>query len=110
MPCTAGGRPVMIERLLGLVKLGITHSAMRFAPSLHDAREIRRDARFDRLLDVAGLRAVDADDDRGIFGAVIAAVDRKLRWTSSPHFTGTDTPISVSTSRTAETAPSISFS
>ncbi len=32
MPCTAGGRPVMIERLFGLVKLGITHSAMRLAP------------------------------------------------------------------------------
>jgi hypothetical protein len=34
MPCTAGGRPVMIERLFGLVKLGITHSAIRFAPTV----------------------------------------------------------------------------
>jgi hypothetical protein len=32
MPCTAGGRPVMIEMLLGLVKLGITDCARRFAP------------------------------------------------------------------------------
>ena len=32
MPCTAGGRPVMIERLFGLVKLGMTDSAVVFAP------------------------------------------------------------------------------
>ena len=32
MPCTAGGRPVMMDRLFGLVKLGITHSAIRLAP------------------------------------------------------------------------------
>ena len=32
MPCTAGGRPVMIERLLGLVNVGTTQSASRFAP------------------------------------------------------------------------------
>ena len=29
----AGGLPVMIDRLLGLVKLGITQSADRLAPS-----------------------------------------------------------------------------
>jgi hypothetical protein len=28
MPCTAGGTPVTIEALLGLVKLGTTESAM----------------------------------------------------------------------------------
>jgi hypothetical protein len=33
MPCTAGGRPVMIDRLFGLVKLGITESARTLAPS-----------------------------------------------------------------------------
>ena len=33
MPCTAGGRPVMIDMLFGLVKLGIAESAVRLAPS-----------------------------------------------------------------------------
>jgi hypothetical protein len=32
MPCTAGGTPVTIERLFGLVKLGTTQSARRFVP------------------------------------------------------------------------------
>ena len=32
MPCTAGGAPVTIDRLFGLVKLGTTQSARRSAP------------------------------------------------------------------------------
>ena len=32
MPCTAGGAPVTIERLLGLVKLGTTQSAITAVP------------------------------------------------------------------------------
>src|ERR1700722_7001436 len=33
MPCTAGGTPVTIDKLLGLVKLGMTHSAMMEVPA-----------------------------------------------------------------------------
>ncbi len=33
MPCTAGGTPVTMERLLGLVNEGITDSATRLVPS-----------------------------------------------------------------------------
>ncbi len=32
MPCTDGGAPVTIERLLGLVNVGTTHSAITDAP------------------------------------------------------------------------------
>ncbi len=34
MPCTAGGAPVTIERLFGLVKLGMTQSATTALPVL----------------------------------------------------------------------------
>src|ERR1700722_8186762 len=33
MPCTAGGTPVTIDRLLGLVKLGMTQSATKLVPA-----------------------------------------------------------------------------
>src|SRR6218665_990513 len=33
MPCTAGGTPVTMDRLLGLVKVGTTLSAMKRLPS-----------------------------------------------------------------------------
>ncbi len=32
MPCTEGGRPVAIDRLFGLVKLGIAECAVRTVP------------------------------------------------------------------------------
>ena len=32
MPCTAGGTPVTIDRLLGFVKLGTTQSASHSVP------------------------------------------------------------------------------
>ncbi len=32
MPCTEGGTPVTIDRLFGLVKLGITQSAVSTVP------------------------------------------------------------------------------
>ena len=32
MPCTAGGRPVAIDKLLGLVKEGMTECAVRTVP------------------------------------------------------------------------------
>ena len=35
MPCTAGGAPVTIDRLLGLVKLGTTQSASSDVPLSH---------------------------------------------------------------------------
>jgi hypothetical protein len=33
MPCTLGGAPVTIDRLLGFVKVGTTQSAIRPLPS-----------------------------------------------------------------------------
>jgi hypothetical protein len=35
MPCTAGGTPVTIEMLFGLVKLGTTHSPSSEVPVAH---------------------------------------------------------------------------
>ena len=35
MPCTAGGTPVTIERLFGLVKLGTTQSPSSDVPWAH---------------------------------------------------------------------------
>ena len=68
MPCTLGGAPVMIEMLFGLVKLGITDCARQTGAGLHQPGEIGREPRLDRSLDIAGLRAVDADDDGGALG------------------------------------------
>ena len=69
MPCTAGGWPVTIERLLGLVKDGTTQSAIRLVPSVSTLREPRRAARLDGALDIARLRAVDADHDGRLLAA-----------------------------------------
>ena len=33
MPCTDGGTPVTMDRLFGLVKLGMTQSAMKQVPA-----------------------------------------------------------------------------
>ena len=63
MPCTDGGAPVTIDRLLGLVNDGTTQSAVRHVPVSRSAREERRAPGGDRLVDVVGLAAVDADDD-----------------------------------------------
>ena len=76
MPCTEGGTPVTIDRLFGLVKLGITQSAMSTVPLASTSLHPRRVAVRHRLGDVVGLAAVDADDDGGLVGqAVAAAVD-----------------------------------
>ena len=66
MPCTAGGWPVTIERLLGLVKHGTTQSASRLVPCVQHLGEPRRATGLDRALDVARLGAVDADHDDGL--------------------------------------------
>ena len=77
MPCTDGGAPVTIDRLFGFVNDGTTQSAVRHVPRLAQRGEERRAARGDRLVDVFGLAAVDADDDeRPLRPAVGAAVDR----------------------------------
>ena len=45
MPCTAGGAPVTIDRLLGLVNEGTTQSAVRQVPrSVSEARNGARPA------------------------------------------------------------------
>ena len=45
MPCTDGGTPVTIDRLLGLVKLGMTQSADEARPgALQQPTEKGRDA------------------------------------------------------------------
>ena len=64
MPCTAGGRPVMIEMLFGLVKLGIDRRRQQeMCARLHHPIEVRREPGRDGAFDIARLRAVDAHDD-----------------------------------------------
>ena len=72
MPCTDGGTPVTIERLLGLVKDGTTQSARRFVPSRRMPANQGAMPGLDRVLDIAGLRAVDADDDCGTLRQAVA--------------------------------------
>ena len=73
MPWTAGGTPVTIERLLGLVKLGMTQSAITArAPRQHPLHP-RHVAAGDRLGDVVRLAAVDAHHHRGVLGQPVAA-------------------------------------
>src|SRR5579883_2265208 len=75
MPWTAGGTPVTIERLLGLVKLGTTQSHA-LAAAGERGGEPGHGARRHRLLGVVGLAAVDADHDHGLLGPDVApAVD-----------------------------------
>jgi hypothetical protein len=50
MPCTAGGRPVMIDMLFGLVKLGIAESAVRFAIFISRAKFGARPASIARSM------------------------------------------------------------
>ncbi len=87
MPCTEGGTPVTIDRLLGLVKLGMTQSAMKqVAGAGEQAAEKRRNARRDRGGDVLVLAAVDADDNqRTIHPAVGSAVDSDVRLRHARH-------------------------
>src|SRR6218665_1005838 len=44
MPCTAGGTPVTMDRLLGLVKVGTTLSAMKRLPSSPRRHEKKKSA------------------------------------------------------------------
>ena len=70
-----------IDRLFGLVNDGTTQSAVRHVPRSLRPRKERRDAGFDRLVDVVGLAAVDADDDDRTLGPAIgAAVDGERGW------------------------------
>ncbi len=82
MPCTEGGTPVTIDRLLGLVKLGITQSAMKHvAGAGEQPAEKGRGAGRHRGRDVLVLAAVDADDDqRTVHPAVGSAVDGDVGW------------------------------
>ena len=82
MPCTAGGTPVTIDRLLGLVKLGITQSAMKRGPGAGEqSAEKRRDTGGDGGSDVLVLAAVDADDDqRTVHPVVGSAVYSDVGW------------------------------
>ena len=89
MPCTDGGAPVTIDRLFGLVKLGITQSATSAVPLREHLLQPRHVAVRDRLGDVVGLAAVDADDDGGLVGErVAAAVDGDHRAALSPFAAG----------------------
>ena len=72
MPCTEGGAPVTIDRLFGLVKLGITQSATSAVPVAQHLLQPRHVAVRDRLGDVVGLAAVDADDDGGLVSEGVA--------------------------------------
>ena len=55
-----------IDRLFGLVKLGTTQSAISAVPVGEHLLQPRHVAVRDRLGEVVGLAAVDADDDGGL--------------------------------------------
>ena len=89
MPCTAGGRPVTIERLLGLVKLGMPQRPRRFSPWAIIASRLGISPSAVRQFHVVRFAAVAADDhQRPVGPAIVAAVDRRriLRFSGSLGF------------------------
>ena len=61
MPCTAGGAPVTIETLFGLVKVGMTASAVPSQPSRANPAIVGKNAVGDAALDISRVEPVDAN-------------------------------------------------